>query len=305
MKKTLITGVTGFTGHYLAKELAAYNYQIVGLTHSVNRSLPSGVSKLHVVDLLNANSLNEILKQEKPDVVIHLAAISFVAHSDVEAIYRTNVVGTRNLLQAIAQISNIEHVLLASSANVYGNSAAEIITENVLPKPTNDYAVSKLAMEQMAALWTDRIPITIVRPFNYTGAGQSEQFLIPKIVKHFARKASQLELGNIDVERDFSDVRAVVNAYRCLLQLPGTGKIYNICSGQGYTLMQVIAMMEELSGFRPEICINPAFVRTNEVKRLIGDNQRLKQAINEYYSIELKDTLAWMLQYFLNQSLNC
>ncbi|MDP2365494.1 MAG: NAD-dependent epimerase/dehydratase family protein, partial [Ignavibacteria bacterium] len=101
MKKALITGVTGFTGRYLAQELAADDYQVIGLTHSSNQSLPTGVSKLHAVDLLNSHDLVEIVNLEKPDVVIHLAAISFVAHGDIEAIYRTNIVGTRNLLDAV------------------------------------------------------------------------------------------------------------------------------------------------------------------------------------------------------------
>lgn len=295
MKKALITGVAGFTGRYLAEELAAYDYQVIGLTHSSNQYLPVGVSKLHAVDLLNSHDLVEIVNLEKPDVVIHLAAISFVAHGDIEAIYRTNIVGTRNLLDAIERTGNVQHVLLASSANIYGNSTVEIIAEDVLPRPANDYAVSKLAMEYMAALWTNRIPITIVRPFNYTGVGQSERFLIPKIVNHFANQAPRLELGNIDVERDFSDVRSIVSAYRCLLELPAMGKIYNICSGQGFTLMQVIEIMENLSGFRPEICVNPAFVRSNDVKRLIGDKTALNQAIGIQPIINLEETLQWML----------
>ena len=134
------------------------------------------------VNLCDRAELGRAVAEIKPDVVAHLAAISFVAHGDVEAIYRTNVVGTRNLLEALAGLEKRPSaVLLASSANIYGNAAVEVIDESVQPSPANDYAVSKLAMEYMARLWMDRLPIIMTRPFNYSGVGQAPQFLLPKI----------------------------------------------------------------------------------------------------------------------------
>jgi nucleoside-diphosphate-sugar epimerase len=228
---------------------------------------------------------------------VHLAGIAFVAHGDAEAIYRTNVVGTRNLLEALAKSgSTPRSVLLASSANIYGNAKVEPIIETTPAAPANDYAVSKLAMEYMARLWLDRLPITLVRPFNYTGVGQSLDFLLPKIVDHFKRRAPVLELGNLNVVRDFSDIRSVVKQYRLLLESGDSGGVYNICSGQGYSLLEIIIIMRDLTGHDPEIRVNPTFARPNEVQRLIGSRTKLDNTIGTTSNIPLKNTLQWMIK---------
>lgn len=292
-QRALITGLRGFTGHYLAQQLAAAGYRVFGTA--------LGPDPLHedvfAVDLADREGLREVVAKVRPDVVVHLAAIAFVAHSDAEAIYRVNISGTRNLLEALASCQVTPRaVLLASSANIYGNATVEPITENELPAPANDYAVSKLAMEYMARLWMDRLPIIIARPFNYAGVGQAENFLLPKIASHFRRGAHQIELGNLDVARDFSDVRMVAATYRKLLALAPAGQTFNVCSGIAYTLLEVLAMMEEMAGYRLDVRVNPAFSRANEVKRLVGSNLKLRQAIGDVSPIPLVDTLRWMLR---------
>lgn len=283
MGVALVTGVDGFTGRYLVDELVAAGHEVKGLTRAE-------------VDLLDPKALGAAVAAASPELVVHLAAISFVAHGDAGEIYRTNIVGTRNLLEALAVLKPAPRaVLLASSANIYGNATVEPITEDVPPAPANDYAVSKLAMEHMARLWMDKLPITIVRPFNYTGVGQARAFLLPKIVDHFRRKAAVLELGNLDVARDFSDVRTVVQRYVRLLAAGRAGETYNVASGRGTTLQEVLATMRDLAGHSPEIRVNPAFVRANEVRRLVGSPAKLDAAIGAVPAIELRDTLAWML----------
>lgn len=226
---------------------------------------------------------------------MHLAAISFVAHGDADEIYHTNIVGTRNLLEALAEADvKPRSVVLASSANVYGSAAVEPITEDTPPAPANDYAVSKLAMEQMARLWMDRLPITLVRPFNYTGVGQSENFLIPKIVQHFRRGDKVIELGNTDVARDFSDVRDVARAYAAIVDKAPAGETVNICSGTAHTLGEVLDMMAKIAGYTIEVRVNPAFVRGNEVNRLVGSNARLRGLTGFAPVIPLEETLRWM-----------
>lgn len=286
--RVLLTGRNGFTGHYIAAELEAVGHEVFGLDRL------EGGDKVHV-DLLDRDAVRDAIDSIAPEVVIHLAAIAFVAHGDVDAIYRVNVVGTRNLLDALASTPvQPQLVVLASSANVYGNADVEPITEDTPPAPANDYAVSKLAMEYMARLWMDRLPIVITRPFNYTGVGQSEQFLIPKIVGHFRRGERVIDLGNTEVVRDFSDVRDISRAYLAILKAKPIGRTLNICSGIGHSLDEVLEMMAELAAYKIEKRINPAFMRANEVRRLVGSNGKIRSETGSASSTPLMHTLDWM-----------
>ena len=290
-KRALITGLHGFTAYYLARELTAAGYHVFGTVLPGDETGPD----MFTADLNDRVALAAVVEQARPDVVVHLAAIAFVAHNDAEQIYRVNVVGTRNLLEALAQGPyKPSCVLLASSANIYGNAAVSVSDELVPPAPANDYAVSKLAMEYMARLWMDKLPIVIARPFNYTGVGQSENFLLPKIVSHFRKGARRIELGNLAVARDFSDVRTVAKSYRRLLAAAPAGEVFNVCSGRSHSLESLIDMMSDIAGYRIEVHVNPACVRANEVRTLSGNNARLVGTIGAIESVPLVDTLRWM-----------
>ena len=293
-KRALITGLRGFTGFYLAAELEQAGFSVFGADVEPNDS-PNNFQ----VDLLDKAGLARVIREVRPTVVVHLAAIAFVGHGNADAFYQINVIGTRNLLEALAaEAPGLECVLLPSSANIYGNSVEGMLDENTPPNPANDYAVSKLAMEYMARLWMDRLPIVITRPFNYTGIGQAPQFLLPKIVGHFQRGEKVIELGNIDVERDFSDVRLLAQAYRRLLDKAPAGELFNVCSGTAWALKDVLAMMAQIAGYDIVVRINPAFVRANEVKRLQGDVRKLERCVGKLDTIPLMETLRWM--YFGN-----
>jgi nucleoside-diphosphate-sugar epimerase len=253
----LVTGIEGFTGTSMRKELESHGYRVAGTT------------------LANARPGDHIL--------------------DIECADACNVVGTVNLLEALASASTPPRkVVLASSANVYGNREGDRITEAEEPRPANHYAVSKLAMEKMAANFDDRLSIVITRPFNYTGVGQSTNFLIPKIVSHFARGERRIELGNTDVERDFSDVGMVVQVYRKLLESPVRSTIVNICTGTATSLGSVISMMEEIAGYHIEVRVNPAFVRSNDIRHLTGDPRAMQAAVGEIETRPLRATLEGM-----------
>jgi nucleoside-diphosphate-sugar epimerase len=292
-KRALITGLRGFTGHYVARELEAAGYRVFGT------AMPGAETGRDVfeVDLCDRAAVGAMVEQVQPDVVVHLAGIAFVAHSDAEQIYRVNVVGTRNLLEALAAARyQASAVLLASSANIYGNASVPVIDEAVAPAPANDYAVSKLAMEYMARLWMDKLPIIIVRPFNYTGRGQTENFLLPKIVSHFQRREPRIELGNLAIARDFSDVRMVARSYRKLLAAAPAGETFNICSGRSNSLAEVIDLCSEIAGYRIDVQVNPEFVRANDVLTLSGSNEKLVRVIGPLDPPSLLETLRWMIQ---------
>lgn len=295
----LVTGACGFTGRYVTDALHARGYRVTGITHpETHVSVETGSPhELHPCDLLDRACLFELIERVRPTHVVHLAAIAFVPHGDADAIYRTNIVATRNLLEALAtRCMPPASVLLASSANVYGNVQADPIDETVPPAPTNDYAVSKLAMEFMARLWLDQLPITLVRPFNYTGVGQSQAFVLPKIVGHFARGERSIELGNLDVARDFSDVRTVADAYCRLLDSAASGETFNLCSGRAVSLRWILDTMAEIAGYPIEVRFNPTLARASEVRRLRGNNAKLHAHIGTPAGIELEQTLGWMFE---------
>ncbi len=293
MKKVLITGIDGFTGRYLSKVLKQQGLEVVGLS-SVLDNADLGIFKC---DLLDSIRLNSLIKEIKPDYVAHLAAIAFVGHGNNEDFYRVNVVGTMNLLEALCQTGlSLSKVLVVSSANIYGTPNIEMIDETVLPSPVNHYATSKLAMEIMAHTMFTRLPIVITRPFNYTGVGQSDQFLIPKIVSHFKRADEVIELGNLDVSRDFSDVRDVVASYASLLQSSAKSIVVNICSGRAISLNEVIDKMNHIAGYKIEVRVNPAFVRQNEIKKMCGNNSYLNSLIGSRANICFNQTLLDMYE---------
>jgi nucleoside-diphosphate-sugar epimerase len=278
--KILLTGSAGFTGRHFQTSAQAAGHQVLHLQ----------------TGLTDKAAVAAEVQQAKPDAVVHLAAISFVGHADDSDFYRVNVVGTMNLLAALVELPRAPaKVLLASSANIYGNCDASPITEDQPPAPINHYAASKLAMEHMARTFADRLPIVITRPFNYTGAGQGSQFLIPKLVDHFVRKAPSIELGNLNVEREFNDVRMVCNAYLALLDHGQPGQTYNVCSGQTYTLQIVLDMLTDITGHAIDVHVNPAFVRANEVHRLCGNPAKLQACSGPLTHIGLTDTLRAML----------
>jgi nucleoside-diphosphate-sugar epimerase len=229
---------------------------------------------------------------------VHLAAIAFVAHRDVDAMYRANIIGTRNLLDALANARRKpDAVLLASSANVYGNAAEGMLDEAVPAAPANDYAVTKIAGEYVASLYARRLPVIVARPFNYTGRGQSKDFLVPKIVAHARDRKAEIELGNLDISRDFSDVRGVVDAYARLIEQPrAIGGTYNICSGRAHSLREIVDLVQAISGHSIEVRVNPAFVRSDEVRTLWGSPERLRQAIGPVRMPPFEETLRWMLE---------
>lgn len=286
MDKVLITGVNGFTGRYVKTALERNGYSVVGM-------VSSGPKEGQIAcDLTDRQAVFEMMKIVRPDYIINLAAISFVGHEKQSEFYDVNVFGALNLLESAYSLDlPIKKIILSSSANIYGNPLTEKIDECQSPSPMNHYAMSKLAMEYMSRLWFEKLPIIITRPFNYTGPGQAPHFLIPKIIHHFQQKKTVIELGNTDVSRDFSDVRDISLCYVKLLASDMHSDVVNLCSGKVHSLDYVIKAVEEIARYKIEVKINPDFVRSNEIKILIGDNSKLFDKISFKPEISLKQTI--------------
>ena len=281
--RLLLTGADGFTGVHLTQAASNAGFEVFPL-----RS-----------DLSDAGTLFGEVAQIAPTHVIHLAGISAVTHQDQQELYKVNLFGTLNLLDALLKVKDpIQKIILASSANVYGNviTGGHSISEDLCPVPVNQYAMSKLAMEYMALSYLDNLPIVFTRPFNYTGVGHDTRFVIPKIIEHFKKNASVIELGNMTVQREYNDVRNVCDIYLALLKNGQVGQVYNICSGRTSSLNQVMAKLEQLTGQTMEVRVNPNFVRKNEIEVLAGNPEKLESCIGAIHWRPLEDTLNWMLR---------
>lgn len=286
MKKVLITGINSFTGVHLSSYLENSGYDVYGT------SLVKSAEKQYKCDITNKKEILSALDTIKPDFFIHLSGISFATHGNPEDFYKVNTIGTANILDAFLELGlKPEKIIIASSATVYGNQGLEILDESMCPKPANHYGASKYAMECMAKNYFDKLPIIITRPFNYTGAGQADFFLIPKIVKHFKEKKDVIELGNLNVSREFNDVIYVCEVYKKLLECGSNGEVVNICSNIGIKLLDVIDMMNKLSGYEIEVKVNPEFVRKDEIKSLTGSTNKLFEMIGYVDQKDFKDTL--------------
>ncbi len=278
--RILVTGAEGFTGREFIRSATAAGHETVPL----RANLTQAQAVVHEVESLQV------------DAVVHLAAISFVGHENERAFYDVNLFGTLHLLEALKRAGRpLSKVLLASSANIYGNCEQSPIGEAQPPAPVNHYAMSKLAMECMARAQAAGLNLAITRPFNYTGPGQAPQFVIPKLVDHFRRRAPSVSLGNLNVEREFNDVRFVCAAYLALLAAPAASGAYNVCTGTTYTLRDVMGLLEGLTGHSLEVQVDARLVRDNEVRRLCGDPSRLRACAPGLPDYSLKDTLSWML----------
>jgi len=290
-KRVLVTGVTGFTGMHLSAELHAHGYDVWG-TSRISNANP----KICTLDVLNSEAIAQVLDFVRPEIIIHMAGVSFVDNNDISAMYAANLVGTRNLLSAAAKSkSPPELVIIPSSSNVYAPSIKHLSEESPL-LPANDYAISKLAVEYLANLWNDRLNIIVTRPFNYTGLGQTDQFLVPKIISHFHLKKKCINLGNLDVSRDISDVRSVTTLYRLLIEKRPTSGIYNICSGKPVSIKEIIDTASSVYGHQLDIISSQELRRSNDIVYQCGDQTKLRNAIGDFKAYCLEDTLNWFRQ---------
>ena len=293
-KKLFVTGLSGFVGKHLRDWIES--------------SLAPGWSLVETArfDLRDTASLSAVFQGVCPDAVIHLAGQTFVPESfrDPQATFEVNLLGTLNLLQALKQGGFSGSVLYVSSGDVYGQVAEHAlpIGEDRLPHPRNPYAVSKLSAELLCRQWSyaEGWRIMVARPFNHVGAGQGENFVLASAARQIARmrkglQAPLLEVGDVDVTRDFLDVRDVVAAYFDILEKGESGEVYNVCSGQERTIRDLIQAMAALAGIELELAQDPTRMRRAEQRRVCGSYAKLHEATGWEPKITIKQTLTTIL----------
>lgn len=292
-KTVLIIGIESFTGKHLESYLSRNGFDVFGTSY-----LDGDAQRVFQVDITIKEGIKHLLETLQPDYIINLAGISFVGAERKELFYTVNVLAVDNILESIVEIENYtpKKIILVSSATVYGNQKSSILDEKLVPDPINHYGISKLSMEQIAKTYFERLDIIITRPFNYTGKGQEEHFLIPKIVSHFRDHRPEIELGNIDVFREFNDVEYVCEVYRRLLLTPHKNEIVNLCSGRLIALKEVIKQMNRIAGYNIDVKVNPKFVRANEIHSLSGSTEKLFGLIGRVEQQPFDKTLKDMYQ---------
>jgi len=277
VSKVLITGAQGFTGKYLIPYLQKRGFEVFSFEGEItsNETVYENLRNCHV------------------DAIVHLAALSFVEENPYE-LYRVNLLGTQNLLRAAID-NKVKKFIFASSATVYGRQDQHILSEDLCPNPQNHYAISKFGAEQLIRSQNE-IDYVIVRPFNYTGVGQSLKFVVPKIVSHFKRKAQTIELGNIEAIREFNSVLFVCEAYTRILEKNIKNETLNIASSRGASLKEIIELLEEISAHHIEVVQNPKFMRSNDIPILIGDKRKMVDLLGEMQQESLYELLYSMYE---------
>jgi GDP-4-dehydro-6-deoxy-D-mannose reductase len=294
--RSLVTGAGGFVGAHLARHLEGCGDEVVAL------------DRAHA-DVRDAAAMREAVAAASPDVVYHLAAQSSVAASfaDPVATWETNVLGTVTLLEAVRASAPKARVLVAASADAYGHvDAGDLPLEESAPlRPANPYAGSKAAQET-AALQYHRgfgVDAVVVRGFNAIGPGQSPAFALPGFARQLALIARgeiepALRVGNLGAERDLTDVRDAVRAYRLLAERGEPGGVYNVCSGTAVSIRRALEMLVQASGLTVRVEVDPAKLRPVDIPRLVGSNARLRAATGWQPEIPLEQTLADVLEDF-------
>lgn len=289
-EKVFITGINGFTGRYLENHFLSKGYEVYGSVIDT----PSNKNHFQC-DITKKEQVDALFDTIQPDYLIHTAAISYVAQENASLMYDVNTIGTENILASLLQHGiKPKKILLASSATVYGNQGEEVLDESMCPMPVNHYGCSKLAMEHIAKNYFSKLDIIITRPFNYTGVGQEEHFLIPKIVAHYAKKTPTIELGNLHVAREFNNIKDIVVIYNKLLMSSTSSTVVNVSSNKPIKLLDVIAIMNSLSGYTIEVRVNPKFVRANEIASLSGATNKLLTTIGDIHFTPIEKTLTRM-----------
>jgi GDP-4-dehydro-6-deoxy-D-mannose reductase len=321
--KVLITGATGFVGRHLTEALSASDYMVYGTTYPLP---PREWEKsLFFLDLRSERDVHDTVKSVGPEWIFHLAAVSNVRQSwdKRRETMETNVMGTFYLLEAIKKFAPGARLLFVSSSDVYGvagaggagagrggetaaaPAGAAPLTEADPFHLIDPYGLSKFGGEIFCGFYgrADGLDVVIARPFPHTGPGQAPDFVCSDWARQVIRiergaQEPELAVGNVDVERDFTDVRDVVRAYILLMKKGGKGEVYNVCRGEAVSLRRILETYLSLSARDISVRQDPQKMRRVDICRLVGDNRKVREATGWEPRIPLDQTLRDLLEYW-------
>jgi GDP-4-dehydro-6-deoxy-D-mannose reductase len=306
MSRILITGIEGFAGGHLARHIAACGHTAVGLHWA---DAPTGLpAELHRGDICDFDATRSLLEQTKPDGIIHLAGISSVALSESHQMttYEVNALGTLKLLEAVRQLQLKCRIVLISSADVYGRSnVGRPLNEDLPSLPLSPYALSK-HMTAEAGLFYHRafgLDVVVLRPFSHTGPGQATTFVFPKVanaiaqIEH-AQREPTIEMGNLQILRDYTDARDVVRAYLLALERCAPGETYNVTSGRPTVIKEGVDYLCSLARVPVQVQSSAAKFRPHDIPLLTGDPSKFAAATDWIPEIPFTKTLSDLLDYY-------
>jgi GDP-4-dehydro-6-deoxy-D-mannose reductase len=305
VRRILITGGTGFVGPYLIRYLRSPDAKLIVISSGVVKTEEPGVDYCKA-DIRNSDEVRAVIREANPNQIYHLAGVSSVSASweNPRLTFDVNVIGSYNVFDAALRLPSPPRILNVSTSQVYAPSDAALLETSPIG-PDNPYAASKAMAELLAVQYRRSTAggIITARAFNHTGPGQLTSFALPSFAKQLAEieaglRPPVLKVGNLDVRRDFTDVRDVVTAYSVLLDKGTIGESYNVCSGRAVLLADVVKELQENCSVTVKIEIDPARLRPKEVSHTVGDPGKIQTATGWTPKVALQTTLKELLVYW-------
>ena len=308
-----ITGIAGFAGSFLAEELLMAGYRVHGAVmpgeSRDNLAAIKSEVTLDRLDITKPESCKNLIKKIKPDNIWHLAAFASVGRSfeDERNVFRVNVEGTLNMLQAARELTKLNRFMFVSSPDCYGlfKPTTRTLTEKDPLSPVSPYGISKAAAEQLCRLYFGKygLPVVIARAFNHSGPRQSPDFVVPAFARQIAlieakQQRPSISVGNLTARRDISDVRDIVRGYRLLVEKGQPGTICQLCSGRAVTMQKVLDTLLSLSSRKISVRIDKSRLRKADLPVLRGSNAKATKEIGFLSRYSLKTTLRDTLDYW-------
>ena len=307
MKNVLIFGVSGFVGNYLAQEFIDAGYKVYGSDIADNSNLLSGIS-FQKADLMDELDVQKLIEEVQPAIIVNLAAISSVGASwnMPQTTMNVNVIGALNIMEAAKKCLPKPKIMFIGSSEEY-QACDKPIDENTPLNANNPYGISKMTQESFANLYRDRYDMEIycVRPFNHTGIGQKDSFVLPSFCKQVAEitksgKAGTMKVGNLSAKRDFSHVKDIVRGYRMIIEAGDCRQIYNIGSGNAYSIREVLDYIVSLCPYEVAVETDPDRFRPVDTPIICCDNQLIKDKLGWQPNYSIFDTVKEMYEYYLS-----